>query len=201
MELAETVEAVFQIRNLTMTAAGSAVVVHPEYAVTAAHLWVSSQEDEMVNADDDTALELVYFNKELDIAIVKLEDYDGPVAQISLKEIDLLDKVFIVGWPLNVMRTVAEGSFVGMYRNSLFSTAPSISGKSGGGLFACHNGEPYVTGIISSVAVYDKAAGVDLIYPHVSSSIWTGAMLPDMLDQGKIELVKKIFNLEDEHEG
>ena len=124
---------------------GSAVVIAPGLALTAAHVAVNK--NLYINGKPVTTVKI---DEERDIALVSVA-LDCPCATIgSMPNLD--DKVVAVGWPLGAVEFATEGRVQGWDVFRIWSNSPIAPGNSGGGLFAFQMGQWKLVGITVEVA-------------------------------------------------
>jgi S1-C subfamily serine protease len=122
---------------------GTGVIIGSNKVATAKH--VASEPDTTLVVIDENGKEFKVVSVEVsdktDFAIITVaKRFDGPKAKISCKEPKPLDKVYIVGFPLDFNRSVYENTVVGYYQdgdygNVLLATGVSLPGNSGGPVF------------------------------------------------------------------
>jgi len=134
---------------------GSGVIISPDgYAITNAHViqgeralrattWVRQPDGSLKRTDiDDVEIEAV--NNALDLALIKLKSPDGkpfPVAPVEADDaLDAGQRVFAIGNPLGLERTLTQGVISTTQRNFdgltyIQTDTPINPGNSGGPLF------------------------------------------------------------------
>jgi S1-C subfamily serine protease len=158
---------------------GTGVIIGPNQVATAKH--VAAAPDTTVVVIDENGKEYkavsVEVSDKTDFAIITVEKrFDGPKAKISCKEPKPLDKVYIVGFPLDFNRSVYENTVVGYYQdgdygNVLLATGVSLPGNSGGPVF---DAQGRLVGILVAEYLYGDEktyldSDVNIIVPAVGT--------------------------------
>src|SRR3990167_8444922 len=124
---------------------GSAVMVAPGLALTAAH--VAGNKNLYILG---RPVKTIKIDEERDIALVSVA-LDCPCAPLgNMPNLD--DKVVAVGWPLGAVEFATEGRVQGWDVFRIWSNSPIAPGNSGGGLFAFLMGQWKLVGITVEVA-------------------------------------------------
>ena len=126
---------------------GSAIILAPGYALTAAHV-IQTDVIKQGNSNIGTAIfiqqpseavpvTVVKIDKDKDLALIK-GNFDCPCATIHTGAIDVDTKVITIGYPLYglyKLQVLSEGALQGKYKTKLVTTAQAAPGSSGGGVF------------------------------------------------------------------
>ena len=167
---------------------GSGVIISPEgYAITNAHviqgerslratIWVKQPDGSLKRTDiDDVEIEAV--NNALDLALIKLKSPDGkpfPIAPVEADDaLDAGQRVFAIGNPLGLERTLTEGvvSVPAMQldgRTYIQTDTPINPGNSGGPLF---NMRGEVVGITNMKITLGENVGFAIPARHVKEFV------------------------------
>jgi len=167
---------------------GSGVIISPDgYAITNAHViqgeralrattWVRQPDGSLKRTDiDDVEIEAV--NNALDLALIKLKSPDGkpfPVAPVEADDaLDAGQRVFAIGNPLGLERTLTEGvvSVPAMQldgRTYIQTDTPINPGNSGGPLF---NMRGEVVGITNMKITLGENVGFAIPARHVKEFV------------------------------
>lgn len=150
-----------------VTGHGSGVVIYHQgavlYILTAAH--VVNHEDELPNAiysitqdGKDYLVQIVKIDTIKDLALLKVTtDFPAPVEGVCTQDIDYYSKVYSVGFPLNLGKSVSDGiisnpySFLVLKDETIAEyiqhTAAIAPGDSGGPLFTKQGSTYCIAGI------------------------------------------------------
>jgi serine protease Do len=167
---------------------GSGVIISPDgYAITNAHViqgeralrattWVRQPDGSLKRTDiDDVEIEAV--NNALDLALIRLKSPDGkpfPVAPVEADDaLDAGQRVFAIGNPLGLERTLTEGvvSVPAMQldgRTYIQTDTPINPGNSGGPLF---NMRGEVVGITNMKITLGENVGFAIPARHVKEFV------------------------------
>jgi S1-C subfamily serine protease len=140
------VHKIYQLReDGSKGGSGSAVMVAPGMALTAAHVAVN---DNLHILGKPT--KTIKIDEERDIALVSV-DLPCPCAPLgSMPNLD--DRVVAVGQPLGEAEFATEGAVQGWDVARIWSSTPIAPGNSGGGLFAFQYGKWKLVGVTVEVA-------------------------------------------------
>lgn len=135
----------------------SAVLIDKNTLLTASHC-VEDADTPQVRTIDGSPVEVVSFDKEKDIAIIKAEVQGTPIP-LAQEDVPLDYPLVMVGFPASHLtgqtEYLTEGRRMADHKDRPYfmnTTIPIAGGNSGGGIFALINGKWYVVGV--AVAVY-----------------------------------------------
>ncbi len=160
-------------RQQLVGSASGIIISADGYIVTNNHV-VEDVDGYTVKVNDTDALEsktydakLIGTDSDTDLAVIKIEAKDLPVAKLGDSDkLSLGDDVIAIGNPLGLENSVSKGIVSGLNRqisdskrglSSIQTDAPINSGNSGGALF---NGYGEVVGVVNEKYVYDYAENV-----------------------------------------
>ena len=140
-------KAVWQMHETGMSC--SAVMVAPEWALTARHCMAMTSPVLTINGTDYPILE-GYGNPVLDLALLYVPNAPCPCAKPSATKVTEGETVILIGFPYAIGKVVTDGEFQGRVKiNDIeygMTTAPARPGNSGGGVF---NQKGELLGILS----------------------------------------------------
>lgn len=148
-----------------VVSSGSAIVIAPGYAITAAHV-VPATARELMSIHIKGKLVRatpVKIDRERDLALLSL-NIGCPCAPLGEKVPEIDDMVYSVGFPLYLMygvQFVTSGTVQGVFQGDTVTTSITAPGGSGGGLFAKEGKEYKLVGL--SVAIASTPLGPRLI--------------------------------------
>lgn len=135
---------------------GSAIIIAPGYAVTAAHV-VPPTPREMMSIHHGGQLiraTPVKIDHDKDLALLAV-NIDCPCAPVATRALELDDVVYSVGFPMYLMygvQFVTTGTVQGAFRGNTVTTSLTAPGGSGGGVFAKENRDYKLVGIAVAIA-------------------------------------------------
>lgn len=149
----------------------SGVMVAPDLLLTAAHCDLSRAPALKMTVNGQEAV-LVRKDESRDIALLRVAAGCPCLAVIATPELD--ERVYVVGFPLDLGQVMTEGRYEGQAPDSdsngtgmIIYTAGSTYGNSGGGVFVRRDGEWKLIGIVSR----SKSVGsgfVSVPVPHLN---------------------------------
>ena len=127
----------------------SAVMVAPEWALTARHCMTPDTLSIIIDGVEYPALE-GYGNPALDLALLYIPQAPCPCAKPAAVRVTEGETIIIIGFPYAIGKVATDGEFQGRVTidgiEYGMSTAPARPGNSGGGVF---NGKGELVGILS----------------------------------------------------
>ena len=143
----EPAKTVWQMHEEGMSC--SAVMVAPEWALTARHCMTMTSPVLTIDGVDYPVLE-GYGNPVLDLALLYVPNAPCPCAKPSATKVKEGESVILIGFPYAIGKVVTDGEFQGRVTiNNIeygMTTAPARPGNSGGGAF---NQKGELLGILS----------------------------------------------------
>lgn len=142
------------VRVASSDGESSGVVVASDYVLTAAHavedgkellVWVDGRYEEAL---------LIAFDQKHDLALLYVETRGLPSIEISNVDLSEKEPVWSVGFPLALQMQVNEGRYTQLRGGSIYASAATDAGASGGGLLRCDNGRHVLAGMIRAYAGY-----------------------------------------------
>lgn len=153
------------------TSSGSAVLIKPNYLLTAAHLIPTNPSIKMYIKINGALIKTtpIKIDRRLDLALIyaKAPCPCSPVRDIAMPPIDAV--VYSVGYPLYLqyqMQLMSTGSIQGYFKGKLVTTAPSAPGGSGGGIYSYVDGKYELVGINVAIATDDDSISKLLVQEH-----------------------------------
>lgn len=162
---------------------GSAVMVAPGYALTAAHVVPLTDEYKMVIQTNlrQVAAIPVKIDRTKDLALLAV-DLKCPCAPKATKLPSIDEQVVNVGFPLYGIYRIqlaTQGTIQGFYSNAVVTTAATAPGGSGGGLFA-KEGDAYrlvgITVAIASAPVGPRMMSIEQEYNWLAFGVPIGTI-------------------------
>jgi len=144
---------------------GSAIMIVPGYAITAAHVVPTTSRELMSIHVQGKLIRAtpVKIDRERDLALLAV-NINCPCAPLGGRTPNIDDLVYSVGFPLYLMygvQFVTLGTVQGAFQGNLVSTSNTAPGGSGGGLFAKEGNKYKLVGL--SVAIASTPLGPRLI--------------------------------------
>lgn len=167
---------------------GSAVLIAPNYLLTAGHVVVATATPDVVaNVKDRNGRKVPFtvikHEPKYDLALIYAEGLQCPCAPISKKEIELDEEVVSIGFPIPPVTGGRQTAIIGTYQGiglselpkgeegpRLHHSAHSVPGVSGGGVFVVENGKWVLQGINDKVASFTFAFSMQLI-TYISEAV------------------------------
>jgi S1-C subfamily serine protease len=170
---------------------GSGFVVHTGYVLTNAHVVAGTSKQWVHSADGDHTAEVVAFDPQIDLALLRVPDLDAPPLTLLPGTIDRGTDGAVVGFPGGGPLT-GDGAAVrrsfsapgrdiygqGEITRHLYEIQATVHHGNSGGPFVLPNGQ--VAGVVFASSVLDDAVGYaiasDDVRPFVRGA--TGAAIP-----------------------
>lgn len=152
-------------RPSTVTSSGSAVMIQPGYALTAAHVVPVSSLQSMYLIEDGKSIEAtpVKIDRDRDIALLSLK-LGCPCIPLATKAPAVDEQVYTIGYPMYLsygVEFLTTGTVQGTAGGNLISTATTAPGGSGGAMFV-RDGTTFKVGGIT-VAIATTTVGPTLL--------------------------------------
>ena len=162
---------------ITAKGSGSGVVVYSgngySLILTAQHVISDSKDGEVYAAlypqEEEHPAKVVKTSNDYDLAIVRIEHEHDHVAKRMSGELSVFTPVWKIGSGLGQDPFPTEGMISAYDEFTMTVTSPIIFGDSGGGIFIEIDGEYYLVGTVTSVAVA-RLGPFPNVVPHMANA-------------------------------
>ena len=161
----------------------SGVVVARNYVLTAAHAVSDGQSLSVLVDQSYRAAQIAAFDREKDLALLRVETDELPSLPLSKTELAEDEPVWSVGFPLALQMQVNQGRYQQHVGGSIYASAATDAGASGGGLLRCDQGRHALAGMIRAYAGYWHQGRIEPIR-DLSISVPSSAIVDFALNAG-----------------
>lgn len=132
----------------------SGVVVDQDRVLTVAHAVDDGSTATVKYGEKSYKADVIATDANIDLALLSVETGDLEPVQLSTTQLQELEQVWAIGFPLAREQKMTIGLFQSDYNGRLYTSTHINSGSSGGGLLRCRAGTYELAGVVHGYVAY-----------------------------------------------